>query len=92
LKIINKLHQERRYELAALGLAGAELSVVGRKLSSNELPRFVVPPDSLGSFRLFVRLPRPALKGESAPLTFVLSDTESGAVATYATVFRGPAS
>ncbi len=86
-KILNKLRETRRYSLAVQGVGGAKLSVVGGTGGDLVLS---VEPDRLASYHVFVKAPRAALQGVSTDITFVLTDRESGATATYDSVFRGP--
>jgi cytochrome c oxidase accessory protein FixG len=86
-KILNKIHEHRSYDLKVRGIQGAEVSAVGQH---GDNPVFTANPDKLASYRVFVRVPRNALSSTSADITFVLTDKESGEVATYDSVFRGP--
>jgi cytochrome c oxidase accessory protein FixG len=85
LKILNKLHEERRYSLAASGLDGAVITVVGSTPDT-----LVVKPDSLRAIRFYVAVPRASLSADTAPLTLMLRDGANGAMVRYTTVFRGP--
>ena len=49
-----------------------------------------VKPDSVGSFRVFVRAPRASLEGKTTELTFVLTDTATGRTYEHAALFAGP--
>jgi cytochrome c oxidase accessory protein FixG len=90
LKIINKLHDERRFALAVEGLGPVAVSVVGMEPTAE--PVFAVKPDRLASFRVFLAAPRAAVADESMPIRFVITDPERGSRAVYDSVFRGPAS
>lgn len=88
VKIINKLHEERRFRLTVAGLEGASVEVLGREgADATTLP---VGADRLASYRAFVRAPRAALADDSVPVAFHLVDTIDGATVAYRSVFRGP--
>ncbi|MFQ5774362.1 MAG: cytochrome c oxidase accessory protein CcoG [Kiloniellaceae bacterium] len=89
LKVINKLHDERRYRLSVEGLADARIGVVGDRGGVEAL--LTVKPDRLASFRVFVTVPREALTDAATPVTFAVTDTADATRVTYDTVFRGPA-
>ncbi len=86
-KILNKLYDYRTYRLRVEGIAGAELAVVG---VPGDNPLLTVKPDKLASFRVYVKAPRDALRGESTDIAFVLTDVESGLEVEHEAVFRGP--
>jgi cytochrome c oxidase accessory protein FixG len=81
--IINKTHQDNRYELSVHGLDYRELHVQGSgDLSSDSLPVFA---DSVGQFRLF-------LTAEKGPdprqdIRFEVRDRMTGEVAASKTIF-----
>jgi cytochrome c oxidase accessory protein FixG len=88
LKVLNKVHQARRFDLIIEGLPGARLKVIGQTGGSG--PQLAAPPDKLRSFRVLVSLPSSALTGESMPITFVVRDTKSTDTAQHDSIFRGP--
>ncbi len=83
---LNKQHAERRLKLSVEGLPGAEVTVIGAE-DSSELD---VPSDDLRSFRVYVREQVGAVRSESTPFSFVLTDVVTGKSVSYETVFRGP--
>ena len=87
VKIINKQHAPRSFELQLEGLAGASLDVVGADVTAEALP---VGPDSLESYRVFVSAPRSVLDDDSMDVRFLVIDRASGAQVAYDSVFRGP--
>jgi cytochrome c oxidase accessory protein FixG len=88
LKILNKSHEPRDYRLAVEG-APAGLSVIGQEQAA-ETVSLSAPPDGVGSHRVYLRLPRDAVTGESMGLTLVLTDTATGEASRHDAVFRGP--
>jgi polyferredoxin len=91
LKILNKLHEPRRFDLDIEGLDGAKLSIIGQENSSD--PEIAVPTDVLSEVRVFVALPRANFENlgtSSTHFTFLVRDKESGRVARRLTTFRGP--
>jgi cytochrome c oxidase accessory protein FixG len=91
LKIQNKRHGEGAYRLTVERLAGARVLVIGQERADDD-PILAVPPDQVRAYRVFVTAPPGAKRAESAPLTFVLTDSASGQTARYDSVFRGPKS
>jgi len=91
LKILNKLHEPRRFDLDILGLPGAKLSVVGQDNTGD--PEILVPTDVLREIRVFVSVPAAELQKINARgehFTFLVTDKESGRVSRRMTTFRGP--
>jgi cytochrome c oxidase accessory protein FixG len=88
LKVLNKLHEERRLDLSIAGLSGARLKIVGQKETEDQ--HLTVPPDRLRSFRVLVSVPPGTLTADSSPIKFIVSDPNSGDSAPYEAVFRGP--
>jgi cytochrome c oxidase accessory protein FixG len=87
IKIINKRHQGRDFRLTVSGSVPAQLSILA---AADETATVTVGPDRLASFRVFLTVPAADVRGESAQVTFVVSDTASGDQAVYDSVFRGP--
>ena len=86
VKILNKAHDERRFELSVEGLPRAALTVVGQ----DDGDGLEVPADSLRSFRVFLAVPPAQIRPGSADLTFVIRDRVDGRQATQANVFIAP--
>ena len=89
VKILNKLHETRRFRLAVEGVGPVHISAIGQA-AGDAAPSFTVKPDRLGGFRVFVTLPRDRVTASSLPIRFVLTDTESATTATYDSSFKGP--
>ena len=88
-KILNKSHDQQTFRLSLSGLAGATVAVVGRD-NTRAMPEFTVKPDRVQSLRLFVTVPRAALKSADNDIRFVLTNVGGGEPATYDSLFRGP--
>jgi cytochrome c oxidase accessory protein FixG len=89
VKILNKRHQPREFTLAARGLPGASLMVVG--VEDNAHIR--VATDDLRELRALVTLPPGQLaQGDSAavPFALVVRDVDSGEETARATHFQMP--
>lgn len=85
LKITNKLHQDlREFVLTVEGLPGADVSRIG---GENGLPVFLVGPDTIESYRIFVTMRGDNLP-ESRDITFVIEDRETGQTATTESTFK----
>ena len=89
LKVLNKVHATRRFDLRVEGLPGAHLEVIGQVGGIH--PQLTAPPDRLRSFRVLVSVPAGGVPDKAAPITFIVKDTQSGDTARHESVFRGPA-
>ncbi len=94
VKILNKQHDTRNFRVTVEGLATdagkPKLDFVGFDESNPVIP---VVPDDLRALRVYVTLPKEAVKkltDEITPLTFVATDIESGAETRRTTNFRSP--
>jgi cytochrome c oxidase accessory protein FixG len=91
LKILNKSHEARRYDLTLEGLPGAVLAVVGQEAEEASRLELQAGPDSVTTYRVFVTAPRAEVSEETQPIAMVLREQGDGPSASHATVFRGPA-
>ncbi len=90
VKILNMAREEREYRLALEGLPGASLTVIGQEDIAPEALVLHAAPDTVAEYRVYVRVPRDALAGDTTNFRIVLTDTRSGETSRPATVFRGP--
>ncbi|EKE78711.1 cytochrome c oxidase accessory protein CcoG [Oceanibaculum indicum] len=90
LKILNKERADRSFEMTIPALPQAELSLVGHEEEAGQAATLTVKPDSVGSYRIHVRMPREALQGASTPVSFLLRDATTGESYSIDTVFLGP--
>ncbi len=88
IKILNKSHDGRQYQLEATGLPAAILTVAEGEKGDRALS---VRPDSVGTFRVYVAASHPDVRAESTPLTFRLRNVDGSIGAEHATVFLAPA-
>ena len=88
VKILNKLHDPRRFALRVEGLPGATLSVIGGETG----PQVTVPvaTDELGEFRVFVTLPpdRQSASDVTKPIELVAHDVASSVETRRRTLFQ----
>ena len=90
VKILNKVREPRRYELAVEGLEGASVSVLGQEEADAAPVKLEANPDTVASYRVFVTAPRAAVGEGSMDVTFELTETVSGETAKHESIFRGP--
>jgi cytochrome c oxidase accessory protein FixG len=90
-KISNMTREHREYELTAVGVGGAGLSIAGGT-HENPAPsvRMTAGPDTVATYRVLATAGAGEVKAVSVPLRFVLVE-KGGERATYETVFMGPA-
>jgi len=75
IKILNKTHADRVYQLSVKGMPGLEMRVQGfGDVTVDHLPVFA---DSVGHFRIFVTAPKP--EQQRSPIVFTLVDTAASA-------------
>ncbi len=89
-KVLNKARAVRTFTIAAEGVPGLLLTVVGSDVAERPTATVSVDSDRVQTFRLMVTSPPGALAAESAPVRFVLTDVASKKTATYDSVLRGP--
>jgi len=83
IKILNKTHEDRVFNLVTKGLAGATIRVQGA--GHLDVHALTVFADSVGHYRVFITAPKPAKK--RAEITFILSDTSGRAQQFYEGIF-----
>ena len=85
LTVLNKTGETRTYELAIEGDPAMAVRVLGADETSRQLE---VGADQTQDFRVFVTLPRDAVDAPSEPLTFIVTDTETGDQAQTRSAFQ----
>ena len=88
LKVLNKIHEARRFDLRVEGIPSARIVVVGQ--GAGDAPTLVTPADKLRSFRILVSLPAGVMTGESMPIEFIVTDPKNGNTTRNSSIFRGP--
>jgi len=89
-KILNKDDTARSYSLSMKGLDGASMTVIGVQKEWVKQVSLDVVPDTVGTFKLYVKGDRSKLDGKSTDIVFVLIDNTSGVTVEHDTVFAGP--
>ncbi|HYD67215.1 cytochrome c oxidase accessory protein CcoG [Azospirillum sp.] len=92
-KVANKSREDRVYDLAVKGLPGAEVNVIGEGEGEHEQAggmHIKAAPDSVATYRVYVKAPRASVTAASTPLTFTLSETGGREKDSYTSVFLGP--
>lgn len=88
VKILNKLHEPRTFQLDVSGLPGAKLMVVGL-----DEPAIKVSTDDLREIKVFVTVPRDQVSALGQTMTtfsLVIRDRESGRETTRQARFQRP--
>jgi cytochrome c oxidase accessory protein FixG len=83
VKILNKKHEERHFELSADGLKDARIDIVG-----NDGATVAVGSDRLRSIRVYLTAPRDGTRGEVTDFDIVATDKATGSAVRHATTFR----
>ena len=91
VKILNKLHEPRTFEIKADGLNGGVLTIAGYEGVAN--PTVTVPTDVLNELRVFVVVPAAslgALTPQAQPFWLIVRDVDSGKFVRHETTLRRP--
>ena len=89
-KVLNMERLAKTYTLALDGIDGATLAVIGIVKEGATSATLPVKPDTVGTFRVFVKAPRRSLPEKSMDMNFLLTDQKTGKVYPHETVFAGP--
>ncbi|MHA1572743.1 MAG: cytochrome c oxidase accessory protein CcoG [Alphaproteobacteria bacterium] len=90
VKILNKLHEKRTFELSIEGLGHAKLSIIG---FAEDDPKIDVVTDNLRALNVLITVPKAArakLDGPATPFRFVVTDMADGSQSDRNATFRGP--
>jgi cytochrome c oxidase accessory protein FixG len=89
-KILNMERVNNDFSLSTDGLEGATLEVVGLTQAPVPDVDLAVQGDKVGTFRIYVSVPRASLDGQTNELSFVLRNKATGETVEYETLFAGP--
>ncbi|TCS64083.1 cytochrome c oxidase accessory protein CcoG [Varunaivibrio sulfuroxidans] len=91
-KILNMLRRERTFNLTTEYVDNATMTVIGINGRDRKNVTLKVGPDTVGTYRVFVKAPPQSLKAESQNLEFVLRETgaQSHVEVDSTTKFYGP--
>lgn len=90
VKILNKLHEKRTFQVSTQGLEGAQMSIVG---FTQPDPLIDVVTDNLRALKVRITVPEDAvgkLDGHATPFQFIVTDTEDGSRTYHPAKFLGP--
>ncbi len=91
VKILNKLHEPRSFEIAAVGLPDARIALAGLGGSDNAIVS--VATDAVSEQRVFVSVAAAfisTLAPHAQPFSLTVRDTKSGHAVRHETTFRRP--
>jgi cytochrome c oxidase accessory protein FixG len=93
VKLLNKADTTRTFTLSVEGPDAMTMTVVGQEAQSpGRTAELTVEPDKVGSFRVFLSMPRQSLDRASTPITLRVQDNAGKKEAREnATFFAGPA-
>ena len=89
-KILNMINVPQIFTLAIDDLDGAKLSVIGLAKDPVDSVTLNVGPDTVATFRVFVRAPQSALDDQFEDMEFILTNMKTGEVVEYDSRFAGP--
>jgi cytochrome c oxidase accessory protein FixG len=90
VRILNKSLERRSFALTVDGLPDLDLKVVGDTVTTGRTAIVSVGPDQTYELRALVSTHSPLPPAASVPLTFTITDTNSGRRSSAADHFRGP--
>ncbi|WP_395825031.1 cytochrome c oxidase accessory protein CcoG [Elstera sp.] len=90
LKIINKQRASQNVQVTLSGLKRAELSARGQDDSALSVENLALPPDSVSTIRLFVKVPKARLKDERTPITLTVHNRATDEHVHIDSLFIGP--
>ena len=90
VRILNKSLATRSFVLSVEGLADLNLKVVGDTVTTGRMAIIAVGPDQTHELRALVSTYSPLPPAASVPLTFRITDAETGQRASVVDHFRGP--
>jgi cytochrome c oxidase accessory protein FixG len=86
--VVNKTHEMNAYTLSTQGQKGTRLSISESPVAAGESLKMSVRPDQVGTFRLFVDVPRAGARPGSTPIVFEIKG--AGKSDRYETTFVAP--
>ncbi|OIQ94604.1 Ubp3 associated protein Bre5 [mine drainage metagenome] len=90
VKVLNMMHKDGHFKLVLEGLPQATMSVIGQDTAAATSVTLPVPPDSVGTFHMFITVPGNQLTGPSMPVTMKVTDEDTGKVVSHNNIFAGP--
>jgi len=90
VRILNKSLERRSFVLGVDGLADIDLKIVGDTVTSGPMAVISVGPDQSHELRVLVSTYTPLPPAASIPLTFRLTDAQTGRRTSTVDNFRGP--
>ncbi len=90
IKILNKTHEARRYRVSVAGLTDAALSTAADKGAEAPALTLAAAPDSVATYRIFVRVPAERAASGSTSVAVVAEDLASGERGEHQSVFLAP--
>ncbi|HUT49825.1 MAG TPA: cytochrome c oxidase accessory protein CcoG [Alphaproteobacteria bacterium] len=91
IKILNKLAAPRFFSLTVSGVPGATMQVVGQTVDAGAAVILEAKPDRVAEYKIYLKAPAGVLKATRTDVSFLLTDSRSGAVARRTSFFHGPA-
>jgi len=91
VKILNKRYEPRTFQVAAQGLPGAQMEIIG--FEGTPSPDIEVPASDLRELQVHVTVPAgqlDALERGATPFEFVINDTQADSSNSVTTTFRRP--
>ena len=89
-KLLNMIAEPQTFTMRIDELDGAKMTVINIAKDPVDEVTLHVEPDSVATFRIFVRAPREVLDEQFEDMEFILTNTQTGEVIEYETRFAGP--
>jgi cytochrome c oxidase accessory protein FixG len=89
LKILNMVRQEGHFRLTLEGLPGATMTVIGSDGADLSSVDLTTSADEVGTYHLFVTVPKFSLKRAKVDLIMVLTNLDTGRIIRHQNLFVG---
>lgn len=90
VKLLNMIPEPRTVVLSLAGLPGAIMSIIGTEHQEQRSVEIWLDPDRLKTVKVFVRLTKNAIAGETTSFKFVVEDRASSEHDDYVATFNAP--
>ncbi|MBF0560579.1 MAG: cytochrome c oxidase accessory protein CcoG [Alphaproteobacteria bacterium] len=89
IKVLNMSREDQVYTLRTEGLPQASVDIIGYTATAATTVELPVKGDSVGTFRVYVTVPRGQLVNKTQELRFVLTEQRSGRSDSFPSIFAG---
>jgi len=89
-KLLNMVNVPQTYTLSIADLEGAQITVIGLAKDPVDQVTLEVGPDTVATYRIFIRAPAKSLNDQFEDMEFILTNINTGEEIDYDSRFAGP--